>query len=202
MTSLDTVVWPVLVILVPSLSPCPRPLKRASWLQLVFCPETATLRVSFRKIGHYPTAFPFRPNPSPHSSQLSGFTTAGYRLCPGRPCWYRLWDRTFGSEFRRERYFLERYLAISQWDSGCWDGARHPRNVRKSLWHRQNWQQGLSFYSLLSYWLSKAWNELEVPKGDQYAWDSKSTYIQSPPFFETMERELPQGTFKLYIQRR
>lgn len=38
---------------------------------------------------------------------------------------------------------------------------------------------------------NKAWNELNVPVGDQYAWDPKSTYIQSPPFFETMERELP-----------
>ena len=25
----------------------------------------------------------------------------------------------------------------------------------------------------------------------QYQWDGESTYIQSPPFFETMERQLP-----------
>ena len=37
-----------------------------------------------------------------------------------------------------------------------------------------------------------AWNELQVPSGDQYSWDNDSTYIQSPPFFETMEKELPQ----------
>ena len=37
-----------------------------------------------------------------------------------------------------------------------------------------------------------AWNKLQVPTGDQYAWDANSTYIQSPPFFETMERELPE----------
>merc|ERR1712227_920329 len=37
-----------------------------------------------------------------------------------------------------------------------------------------------------------AWNELKVPSGDQYSWDNDSTYIQSPPFFETMQKELPQ----------
>ena len=37
-----------------------------------------------------------------------------------------------------------------------------------------------------------AWNELQVPSGDQYSWDNDSTYIQSPPFFETMEKELPE----------
>jgi len=30
-----------------------------------------------------------------------------------------------------------------------------------------------------------------VPAGDRYTWESDSTYIQSPPFFETMEKELP-----------
>ena len=33
---------------------------------------------------------------------------------------------------------------------------------------------------------------MKVPSGDQYSWDNDSTYIQSPPFFETMENELPQ----------
>ena len=33
---------------------------------------------------------------------------------------------------------------------------------------------------------------MKVPSGDQYSWDNDSTYIQSPPFFETMEKELPQ----------
>ena len=48
---------------------------------------------------------------------------------------------------------------------------------------------------------NKAWNDLQVPTGDQYAWDAKSTYIQSPPFFETMERTLPPGTlFDTIIQ--
>lgn len=38
-----------------------------------------------------------------------------------------------------------------------------------------------------------AWNGLKVDEGVQYKWDPQSTYIQSPPFFETMEIELPQS---------
>ncbi len=30
------------------------------------------------------------------------------------------------------------------------------------------------------------WNGLQVPDGDRYRWDAKSTYIQKPPFFEGM----------------
>jgi aconitate hydratase A / 2-methylisocitrate dehydratase len=30
------------------------------------------------------------------------------------------------------------------------------------------------------------WNALEVPKGDLYAWDQKSTYVKHPPYFENM----------------
>ena len=30
------------------------------------------------------------------------------------------------------------------------------------------------------------WNGLDVPKGDQYAWDAKSTYVKHPPYFENM----------------
>jgi aconitate hydratase len=38
------------------------------------------------------------------------------------------------------------------------------------------------------------WNGLAVPKGETYAWDEDSTYVQHPPFFETMtlETEPPQ----------
>ena len=28
------------------------------------------------------------------------------------------------------------------------------------------------------------WQQMPVPTGDLYAWDAKSTYIQSPPFFD------------------
>jgi aconitate hydratase len=32
------------------------------------------------------------------------------------------------------------------------------------------------------------WKKLPVPEGDRYAWDSKSTYIKQPPFFDDMPR--------------
>lgn len=40
---------------------------------------------------------------------------------------------------------------------------------------------------------NERWNALDVPQGTLYQWDEKSTYIQSPPFFDTMERELPSA---------
>jgi len=33
------------------------------------------------------------------------------------------------------------------------------------------------------------WKKLSVPSGDLYAWDSKSTYVKLPPYFEGMGRE-------------
>ena len=33
------------------------------------------------------------------------------------------------------------------------------------------------------------WNSLEVPTGDSYAWDERSTYVRNPPFFEDLPRE-------------
>jgi aconitate hydratase len=33
------------------------------------------------------------------------------------------------------------------------------------------------------------WQQMPVPTGDLYAWDAKSTYIQSPPFFDAMTRQ-------------
>jgi aconitate hydratase len=33
------------------------------------------------------------------------------------------------------------------------------------------------------------WQQMPVPTGDRYAWDERSTYIKSPPFFEGMARE-------------
>ncbi|XP_038057979.1 cytoplasmic aconitate hydratase-like isoform X2 [Patiria miniata] len=38
---------------------------------------------------------------------------------------------------------------------------------------------------------NERWNSLDAPESMLYPWDSKSTYIQSPPFFETMEKEIP-----------
>ncbi len=33
------------------------------------------------------------------------------------------------------------------------------------------------------------WNSLEVPSGDRFAWDERSTYVRRPPFFEGLPRE-------------
>jgi aconitate hydratase len=33
------------------------------------------------------------------------------------------------------------------------------------------------------------WNSLEVPTGDAFAWDERSTYVRRPPFFTEMPRE-------------
>jgi aconitate hydratase len=33
------------------------------------------------------------------------------------------------------------------------------------------------------------WKKLEVPKGDLYAWDPKSTYVKHPPYFKGMPKE-------------
>ncbi|MCX6836149.1 MAG: aconitate hydratase AcnA, partial [candidate division Zixibacteria bacterium] len=36
---------------------------------------------------------------------------------------------------------------------------------------------------------NKVWNAIESPKGEIYAWDEQSTYIQHPPFFVGMKKE-------------
>jgi aconitate hydratase len=33
------------------------------------------------------------------------------------------------------------------------------------------------------------WNSLDVPKGDNFAWDDESTYVRQPPYFEEMPSE-------------
>lgn len=33
---------------------------------------------------------------------------------------------------------------------------------------------------------NERWNAIDVPQGESYEWDNKSTYIQNPPFFETI----------------
>ncbi|KAI5636784.1 aconitase family (aconitate hydratase) domain-containing protein [Phthorimaea operculella] len=38
---------------------------------------------------------------------------------------------------------------------------------------------------------SSSWQALDVPNGRLYEWDSNSTYIKKPPFFDGMTKELP-----------
>src|SRR5436305_14414122 len=37
------------------------------------------------------------------------------------------------------------------------------------------------------------WQAVEVPEGDRYEWDSGSTYVKRPPYFDDMPREAPEG---------
>ncbi|KAJ8684287.1 hypothetical protein QAD02_020079 [Eretmocerus hayati] len=39
---------------------------------------------------------------------------------------------------------------------------------------------------------SESWASLDAPSGKLYPWDSNSTYIKDPPYFENLQRELPQ----------
>ncbi len=36
---------------------------------------------------------------------------------------------------------------------------------------------------------NETWNDIEIPSGSIYEWNSESTYIQEPPFFERLTRE-------------
>lgn len=40
---------------------------------------------------------------------------------------------------------------------------------------------------------SSNWQSLNAPSGKLYPWDSSSTYIKKPPFFEGMSKELPSS---------
>ena len=42
------------------------------------------------------------------------------------------------------------------------------------------------FYYISSQEGNEKWNSLDVPTSQLYPWDSKSTYIKSPPFFDGM----------------
>ena len=40
------------------------------------------------------------------------------------------------------------------------------------------------------------WNSLDIATGEKFAWDSKSTYIKHPPYFENMKQE-PTGVMDI-----
>ncbi len=39
---------------------------------------------------------------------------------------------------------------------------------------------------------SAEWNDLPVPEGERFSWDSDSTYVRKAPYFEGMTREAPE----------
>ena len=47
-------------------------------------------------------------------------------------------------------------------------------------------------YSQKLYTSNKYWNEIEAVKGETYDWDEESTYLQNPPFFKGMKKELSE----------
>ena len=38
---------------------------------------------------------------------------------------------------------------------------------------------------------NEQWNQIDIPEGSIYEWDSESTYVQEPPFFTELTREVP-----------
>jgi aconitate hydratase len=38
----------------------------------------------------------------------------------------------------------------------------------------------------------EAWNALDIPAGERYAWDPESTYVKRPPYFERMPASAPE----------
>ncbi|MBD3288968.1 aconitate hydratase, partial [candidate division KSB1 bacterium] len=38
---------------------------------------------------------------------------------------------------------------------------------------------------------NETWNDVSVPKGDQYSWDEESDYIREPPFFQDITLDVP-----------
>ncbi|MBN2092937.1 aconitate hydratase AcnA [candidate division KSB1 bacterium] len=38
---------------------------------------------------------------------------------------------------------------------------------------------------------NELWNQIPAPTGEVYAWDSQSTYIMNPPFFQTISADIP-----------
>ncbi|MCL4365133.1 MAG: aconitase family protein [Candidatus Marsarchaeota archaeon] len=45
------------------------------------------------------------------------------------------------------------------------------------------------------------WNSLDIPKGVEYAWNDKSTYIKLPPFFEGFNPKSPRRITGIYNAR-
>src|SRR5690606_1681377 len=41
---------------------------------------------------------------------------------------------------------------------------------------------------------NERWNQIPVPKGELYEWDTNSTYIQEPPFFQGLSQSLDDIT--------
>ena len=68
------------------------------------------------------------------------------------------------------------------WPSPAEVEAEIARSVKGSMFREQyaNVSQG-----------DEDWRGLDVPTGETYAWDAKSTYVKNPPYFEGMTLDVP-----------
>ncbi len=63
------------------------------------------------------------------------------------------------------------------------------KEIRDAVQQHVNPEQFTRNYSNV-YRGDDAWRTLAVPQGSTYAWDRKSTYVQEPPYFDGLTREL------------
>ncbi len=63
-----------------------------------------------------------------------------------------------------------------------------PREIQEALRHSTEQEMFHKTYGEV-FSGDENWRSLDVPKGDTFAWDPKSTYLKNPPYFEKMPRE-------------
>lgn len=64
------------------------------------------------------------------------------------------------------------------------------QEVMEQVHHHVTSEQFLKSYSDV-FTGPEEWQKINVPQGDLYSWDSQSTYIKEPPFFDEMSAEAP-----------
>ncbi len=86
-----------------------------------------------------------------------------------------LYDEPLGEDRHGEPVFLK-----DIWPSTAEVAATVEEAVQSDMFHKS---YGEVFEG------DERWNSLEVPTGEQFEWDPRSTYVRRPPFFEEMPRE-------------
>jgi aconitate hydratase len=86
-----------------------------------------------------------------------------------------LYDEPLGEDRHGEPVFL-----ADIWPSAAEVAATVDEAVQSDMFHKS---YGEVFDG------DERWNSLEVPTGELFDWDPRSTYVRRPPFFEDMPRE-------------
>jgi aconitate hydratase len=86
-----------------------------------------------------------------------------------------LYDQPLGEDRHGEPVFLK-----DIWPSAAEVAATIEEAVQSDMFHK-------SYSEVFDG--DERWNSLEVPGGEIFAWDPRSTYVRRPPFFEEMPRE-------------